>query len=295
MALNGVWYCLRQTITSLTRNLWLNIATTAMIAVALVILGGFLLLAANANHFMHLIESTVEINVFLEEEADTREVNLELTALRGVEEVRFISKEEGLREMEDSFGERGDLLQGLAGEKNPLPDSFRVQAEEADLVPPLAEKIGYLPGVETVSYGQEYVETLLQVTQWMNVIALLAVLILAAAAMFLIITTIRLSLLARQEEVSIMKYLGASNWFIRGPFLLEGMVIGFIGSCLAVLALSLGYYYLVVVLERLPVLFFVQPVVDVQMLGALLGGLLLIGIFMGGIGSVVSIRKFLKV
>lgn len=296
MALNSLWYCMRQTCTSLVRNFWLGTASAAMIAVSLIILGGFLLVAVNANQSMRIIESTVEINMFLEDEADIRDLRQRLHALDGVEEVRFVSKEQGLRELKEAFGERRDLLAGFEGENNPLPDSFRVRAEQADLVPGLARQISFFPGVYKVSYGQEYVEILVRVTQWVNLIAFGAVILLGAGAVFLIVTTIRLSLLARQDEIGIMRYLGASNWYVRGPFVLEGMVVGLAGACLAVGVLGAAYYYLVTVLGRSPlVLFFVQPVTDPRVILSILGGLLGLGLLMGGLGSLISVRKFLRV
>lgn len=298
MALNSLWYCMCQTALSLLRNFWLVLASSAMIAVSLIILGGFLLVAANASQFMRIIESTVEINVFLYDDAgagEIREIGQKIDGLVGVEGYTFVSKQQALREMEQSLGEKGDLLGGLEGENNPLPDSFRVRAEQADLVPALAHQISFYPGVEKVRYGQEYVEKLVTIVRWVNVISLGAVVLLAVAAVFLIVTTIRLSVLAREEEIGIMKYLGASNWFIRGPFVMEGMLVGLVGSLTAVIVLGLAYHYLATVLQRAALLFFLQPVTDPGVLVPILGGLLVLGVLMGGIGSLISVRKFLRV
>lgn len=294
MALNALWYSSRQTLISLARNFWLAVAAAAMIAVSLTILGAFLLVAVNAGQLMKNIESTVEINVFLHEDADVRGIRNKLGGLSGIEEFIFVSKHQGLREFEQSLGD-SSLLSGLDGDNNPLPDSFRVRAGHADLVPVLARQIAEYPGVKKVRYGEEWLGTLVKVTKWVNIISLGVGALLAAAAVFLIVTTIRLSVVAREEEVGIMKYLGASNWFVRCPFILEGMLVGFTGALVALVGLGLAYYYLVDWLQRETLIYFWYPVTDTQVLMPLLGGLLVLGLLMGGIGSVISLRKFLRV
>lgn len=295
MGLNSLWYCTRQTFVSLTRNCWLGVASAAMIAVTLVILGTFLLVAVNVGQFMRNIESTVEINVFLDDEADVRDLRQRLDGLQGVENYTFVSKQQALRELGKSFGEKSDLLAGFEGENNPLPDSFRVKAEEAGLVPALAHQITFFPGVKKVRYGEEYVDRLVKASRWVNVIALGAVVLLAVGAVFLIVTTIRLSLVAREDEVGIMKYLGASNWFVRSPFVMEGMFVGLAGALAAVAVLGGAYYYLVTELDKVNLIFFLRPVTDRETLAPLLFGLLALGVFMGGVGSWISLRKFLRV
>lgn len=293
MALSAFWYCLRQTLVSLRRNFWLNIASASMITVSLLILGGFALMALNASQFLSQVESEIEINAYLEEEAQVNNLTRQIRALAGVQRVHYVPKEQALEEMRAVFGERRDVLDGLE-EDNPLPNTLRVQTESAEAVPALAGKIEELAGVKYVRYGQGYVERLVQVTRWVNVAALFAAGLLLLAAVFLIMTTIRLSVMARRDEVEIMKYMGAGNWFIRFPFLLEGMLVGLWGSLFAVLILGWGYHYLLVLLKQVS-FFLVQPVADRQTLLGLGGGLLGLGVFTGGAASALSIRKYLRV
>ncbi len=293
MALNALRYCLVQTFVSLRRNFWLGMASAAMITVSLLILGGFSLVALNASQFLSQVESEIEINAYLKENARVNNLAREIRAMPGVDRVTYVPKEQALEEMRESLGERRNVLDGLE-EDNPLPNSFRVQTESAEVVPALAREIERLPGVDKVRYGQGYVERLIEVTRWVNVAALIAAGLLALAAVFLIMTTIRLSVMARRDEVEIMKYMGAGNWFIRFPFLLEGMLVGFLGSLWAVLILGGGYWYLLMQLERLS-FYLLQPVSDQNTLLALGGGLLALGVFIGGLASSISIRKYLKV
>lgn len=293
MALNALRYCLAQTLVSFRRNFWLGMASASMITVSLLILGSFFLVALNANQVLGQVESEIEINAYLEDGAQINYLTREIKAMSGVERVNYVTKQQALEEMRDSLGERRDALAGL-DEDNPLPNSFRVQTENAEVVPALARAIERLPGVEKVRYGQGYVERLIQVTRWVNVAALVAAGLLALAAVFLIVTTIRLSVMARRDEVEIMKYLGAGNWFVRLPFLLEGMLVGLLGSLWAVLILGGGYCYLLVQLQQVS-FYLIQPVTDQNTLLTLGGVLLGLGVFIGGMASSISIRKFLRV
>lgn len=293
MNINSLRYCLRQTFISLSRNAWLAVISASIIAVSLIILGSFILIAVNASQLMHNIEDTVEISVFLYNDANPQEIKQKLDALEGVESYAFVSRHDGLQEFSKEFGE--ELVRGLEGERNPLPDTLRIRVEQAEVVSGIAHIIEAYPGVEKVRYGEELINWLIRTTRWVNIVSLGISALLAVAAIFLIVTSIRLSLLARQEEIGIMKYLGASNWFVRFPFFLEGLLVGWIGTLFAVIVTSLSYYYIVAVLQRTLSALIFQPVTDPEIILAILGGLMLLGTSIGGIGSLISVRKFLRV
>lgn len=294
MNISALKYGLRQGIMSLRRNLWLATVTAGIIAISLAILGGFLLLAVNVGQMMRTIETNLEIAVFLEEGADPAAVSRQLADDALVQSYTFVPKEQGLVEFAQTLGDPA-FLAGMEGENNPLPDLFRVRASDAQSVAKLAEEIRAFPGVEMADYGEELVGRLISVTHWLNRLLLGMSSLLALGAVFLIITTIRLSVAARQDEVGIMKYLGASNGFIRFPFLLEGVVIGWTGTLVGTLALGLGYEQIATSLQQEALTFFIQPVTDPARILPIFGGLLLLGTLMGGIGSIISVRKFLRV
>lgn len=293
MNLNSLKYCLRQGIVSLFRNFWLAVVTAGMVAISLAILGGFLLVVLNVGQMLDNIAGNLEISVFLSDEADAQSIRTRLAGLDGVREYTFVSREQGLTDFGRSLGD-SDLFAGLAGENNPLPDMFRVRAGEPALVDQLAEKIRTYPGVEHVDYGKEFVARLLSVTRWLNRFFLGISSLLALGAVFLIVTIIRLSVMARQEEIGVMKYLGASNLFIRTPFFLEGMAMGWAGALAAAVALGASYYRLAFSLQREALIFFLQPVTDPEKLWPVFAGLLVLGTVIGGLGSLVSMRKFLR-
>lgn len=294
MNISALKYGLRQGILSLRRNLWLATVTAGIIAISLAILGGFLLLAVNVGQMLRTIETNLEIAVFLEEGGDHAAISRQLAEHALVQSYTFVPKEQGLVEFAQTLGEP-DLLAGMEGENNPLPDLFRVKAYDAQSVVTLAADIRAFPGVEMADYGEELVGRLIGVTHWLNRLLLGMSSLLALGAVFLIITTIRLSVTARQDEVGIMKYLGASNSFIRFPFLLEGVVIGWTGTLVATIALALGYEQLATSLQQEALTFFIRPVTDQARILPIFGGLLLLGTLMGGIGSIISVRKFLRV
>ncbi|MBT9130326.1 MAG: Cell division protein FtsX [candidate division WS2 bacterium] len=292
--INSLGYCLRQSIVSIYRNFWLVLVTAGIIAVSLSVFGGLLLIAVNTGQIIRNVESNVEIAIFLYDEANAEEIQFKLDNLVGVRNSTFVPKEQGLEEFRKSMN-MAIPLDGLSGKNNPLPDLFRVKAVRAEIVPELAREIQEFPGVEYVEYGEKVIDILNRVTGWLNTVFLVISSLLALGAIFLIMTTIRISVLSRQEEIGIMKYLGASNSFIRFPFILEGMVIGWLGTLSAALVLGVVYYRLVVLLKQEALAFFVQPVTDMEILLPLLIGLLVIGTLLGGLGSMVSIHRHLKV
>lgn len=288
-------YHVREAACSIARNSWLALASAGVVTVALLIFGSSLLFVLNTHHVIRDIESKVEISIFLKSDVSPRDVETLGTRLRQrpeVADVRFISKEEALQIVKQDLGDKADLLAGMEKD-NPLPDTYRVRTHRADQVPVLAAELAAWPGVEQVRYGQEVVERLLAVTRWARLVGVGAMFFLACAAVFLIATTIRLSVYARRREISIMKMLGATNWFVRSPFLLEGVILGLTGGLVAVGLTMAGYFPLVSVLENaLP---FFRLVSERQVLLPVFGGLVLFGLILGTLGSFISVHRFLKV
>jgi len=247
LSLNNISYYWVEAFKSLYRNSWLSLAAVGTIIISLFILGSSVLLVLNVNHLADRVESGVEISVYVKESVsgeDLVDLGEQIKFLGGVESVNFISRERALEEMKESFGDRQDALAGL-DEENTLPDSYRVKALSTDLVPSVAEKIEDLHGVDGVRYGHGVVEKLLVLSQWVRTMGLAIVVLLGVAAVFLIATTIRLSVYARRQEIGIMRILGATNWFIRMPFMLEGMLLGLLGGLVTSGVIYLGYSTLV--------------------------------------------------
>ncbi|KKM09757.1 cell division protein FtsX [Clostridiales bacterium PH28_bin88] len=290
-----IGYFFRQAFISVRRNGWMSVASAATVAIALFILGAFLLLVINANSVASWLESNVEIAVFLDVDAPRDkavQISKEVAALEGVAEVKLVPKEEGLADLSRRFGDGHDLLAALGG-KNPLPDYLRVKAQKPDDVPLVAEAVAALAGVEKVDYGEGTVKRLFSLLAWIRWIGLITMGLVSLAAVFLVAITVRLTVFARRREIGIMKYVGATDWFIRWPFFLEGMFLGMTGSVVAVGALYLSYVLLVDSMTA--VVSFLPLVTEAEMVLGLLSWLLLAGTVVGALGSAVSVRRFLRV
>jgi cell division transport system permease protein len=203
--------------------------------------------------------------------------------------VRFVSKEEALRIMRK---QNPELTRGLPS--NPLPDSWEVIPKRGEDVEAIAAKIPTGPGtgIEKVNYGKKTAKRILRVARVIEIVFLLAVVVLLAASALLIANTIRLSIFSRRREIEVMKLVGATNWFVRGPFMLEGLICGLAGSALAVVLLILGKEI------ALPaILGHIDESSDAQALAFVWNALILLGfgLLLGAAGSGVTIRRFLRV
>lgn len=295
MKLSSISYAFRDAFRSLWRNKFMTLASIATVAISLLILGSAWLLVINSNYLATVMESELEINVYLNDDVAREEAELMkdvFAGIAGVAEVVFVPREEGLKMLEDRFGENTNLLEAL-GDNNPLPDVYRIKALEAANVPEIAAAAAGLDRVETVRYGQGMVEKLLALTNWLRTAGMVVIVAIALAAIFLIATTIRLTVFARRREIGIMKLVGATNWYIRWPFFLEGMLIGLTGALIAVGLINLFYGELA---KNLALTVSFLPVMrDTTILYSIYRYLLIMGTGLGALGSAISLRRFLKV
>lgn len=295
MQLRMALYVFQEAFRSLRRNGWLNFAAAGTTAVSLFVLGIAVLLVVNTNYISKTVESNVEIMAYLDrglDQNDLKAIRTQIEATPGVKEVRFISKEEALATLAKRFGKESKLKESLGG-TNPLPDAFRIRMSEPRQVASAAASINRLPGVEKVRYGQGVVEKMFKLTAWIRLISMVVMGLLGVCSVFLIATTIRLTMFARRREISIMKWVGATDWFVRWPFLLEGMILGAAGALVAVAVLGFSYSALTGKLQE--VLAFLPVVRDYRVLIHLFEGLFTAGIGLGLVGSFISVHRYLRV
>lgn len=284
MKISAIRYSFRDAFRSFWRHFGITVASITTVAISLLILGFTLLLVLNSQYIAGFMESQVEINLFLREDIsrqDARAFENKLTRIEGVELVEFIPKEDALKLMEDSYGKDVDITKALGG-NNPLPDTYRVKVVDVELVPQVAATIEKYDEVESLRYGQDFVNRLINFTNWLRNAGLVVIVGILFASLFLITTTIRLTVFARKKEISIMKYVGATNLFIRAPFFLEGMMIGLIGALISVVILYLAYGTVVnYALSSVP---FMPLITDKTLLYQIFGYLLLGGNILRGYG-----------
>lgn len=295
MKIRTTEYFIREVFLSLKRNNWMSVASIGTVAVSLFIFGMFLMLVMNMNKMAESLESQVQINVYLEdsvEREDARDIGRELEDMQGVEKVTFISREDAMERFKERLGDQSTLLDALE-DTNPLPDAFEVTLARPELVKTAAESIEKLDGVESAKYGQDVMEHLFEITRLIRIFGFSLMLVLALATLFIISNTIRLTVFARRKEIAIMKYVGATDWFIRWPFVLEGMVLGLFGSLLA--ALLLRATYTGIAGKVYETLAFFPLIPEQPFLTYITIIVILNGMAVGAVGSAVSIKRFLKV
>ena len=288
-------YFIKETYKSIRRNGFMSFASISTVAVSLLVLGMFLLIFLNTNNLAQYLESQVQVSVYMQDDAQAQEladVEAKLQQMPGVVKVSAISKEQALERFKERLGDQEQLLNSL-GKDNPFPNSFDVQVDSPERIKEITPLIAQLSKVETAKFGQEVVEHLFQLTKILRFGGVVLVIFLAMATLFIISNTIRLTVFARRKEVVIMKYVGATDWFIRWPFLLEGMTLGFFGAILASLCINSIYSAL---LDRIHATLAFLPLLSASpLLGYVSLFLLLAGTGIGALGSYISLRKFLRV
>ncbi len=295
MKFSTKWYYIKETFTSLKRNSLMSIASISTVALSILVLGIFLTMVLNVNNLASHLENQVQVTIYMDDSASAEQLKHMEKVLRstaGIVKVTPRTKEEALAEFRKRLGEQQKLLAAL-GEDNPFPASFEIQVDKPERIPQLVAQFQQMPGVETAKFGQEVVEHLFQLTRVLRIGGILLIVLLAIATLFIISNTIRITVFARRREVNIMKYVGATDWFIRWPFLLEGMLMGFAGAVIASLILVQGYNAIQAKIYGTLAFFPMLP--SWPTMGYLSAGLICVGTLIGALGSSISLRKFLDV
>ncbi|MBS4219370.1 permease-like cell division protein FtsX [Bacillus sp. FJAT-49711] len=286
---------LRESFKSLRRNGWMTFASVSAVTVTLLLVGVFFVILMNMNKFASDLEQDVEIRTHIEltaKKKDQEALGEKIKKLDLVESVEFSSKEDELNHLIQTMGKEWNFIEE---QENPLHDVFIVKTKKPADTPIVAQQIRKMEFVNSAEYGEKKVDRLFQVLKTSRNIGLVLIIGLLFTAMFLISNTIKITIFARRREIEIMKLVGATNWFIRWPFLFEGMWLGILGSILPIAVVATGYYYAYDFMEMRIPRQLIQPleytpfVYEVSLL------MLLIGIIIGGWGSFISVRRFLKV
>lgn len=284
----------RESMKSLGRNSWMSFASASAVTVTLLLVGVFVMIMMNLNKVAEDLEKDVEIKVLVEltaDEAMIDQLEQDIKKVKGIDSVVYSTKEAELEDLIKDFGAN----MGLSEQNNPLRAAFYVKAANPQETETVAKRIDHLANTYSVEYGEGKIEKLFGFLNLARNIGLGLILALLFTAMFLISNTIRITIVARRREIEIMKLVGATNWFIRIPFVLEGMWIGILGAILPITLVTLLYYNLYEVVQPYlkGELFNLLPLTPfLYQLNALI---LIMGIFIGVWGSFMSVRKFLRV
>jgi len=259
MKLSSIKYFIADALKSIKRNKTISLASMATVLMTLLIFGVFLLTALNVN--------------------------------KGVKDIE--SKDQALEKFKDQLNEYQDLLSGYTKETNPLPASFLVSLEKPDYAKDVESSVKDMTGVENIGNDQDIINKISSFTNAIRWVGVVLFIILVAVSLFLIMNTIKLTVFSRRREIGIMKFVGATDWFIRWPFIIEGILIGFTGAILSTLALFFSYKALYLELSKQ--LITVNLVNPYYVFNTMSWEFVLGGIVIGAFGSIIALRKFLIV
>ena len=297
MKLSKIRYAFSEAKKNVLRNGLMSIASLFTIAACLVILGVFAIITMNLNNFTGKIEDQCEVQLYINlgtsrERVD--EIKKEILDIANVKEATLYTKEEMYEYVkEDMFVGNEDLLEGLEDD-NPFGDSYRITLESIENTEETVALLEKIADVEKVVNKQNVVNIVLSLSKMIRRFSIAVMLVLLIIAIVIISNTVRLTVFNRRKEINIMKYIGATNRFIKGPFLLEGLIIGFLGAIFAFLIVFWGYYALLEFMKGVNIGSI--EFVGIWQIAPVIAGLFFVfGSLIGVIGSGISMRKYLRV
>lgn len=280
------------------RNISLSIASISCITVTLVIVATAIVGSWNVENFTDLIKDDFTIVAFVKNDAteeDKTKIKDELEKIKNIESIDFISKKDILEEMKTTSDTFNSVMSSWDESENPLDDTYQIRVKEDEEINKTAKKIASIEKIEKVSYGEGMVDNMLSIFRIIKNILIVIVVALVVVTAFLIVNTIKITIFSRQEEIEIKRLVGASNFSIKQPFVIEGLIIGVLGSIIPILVTIYGYSYLyartggkmfsqfIKLVKPFPFSIYVSLI------------LLAIGVLVGMYGSNRAVRKYLKI
>lgn len=275
------------------RNVWVNrlmsLASITVLMACLIMIGLGTMLYLNVDLLLNKIESQNVVMVYIEDGVEPSIVGNKIKVIDNIADCEFVSKEEAFEAQKESMGDDAILLEGM---ENPMPDAYKVTIADLTKFDATVNEIKQLDNIEQVRENGDVADKLVSIRKAVTIIAIGIVALLFLVSLFIISNTIRITMFSRKLEISIMKAVGATNWFVRWPFMIEGMLLGLISAVVSFGALIGLYQGMIKVFSDMITLFNPVPFMDyaLYILAAFLG----IGIFTGSFGSLISMGKYLK-
>ena len=300
MKYNILGYLIGEGFSNVFKNKKSTGASLMIMCATMIIFGIFLILGENINHFVKEIESAQGIQVFVKNEAtqeQVEELGEKIRQLEGVSTTEFVSKEQALDQMKEKFGDKKDLLEGYEGENNIFTASYIVTLTDLSLSQSIQDQILTLENVKKITSKDETVTTLINLANGIKIVTGVILILLIIISIFIIANTIKLTVHARRKEISIMKYVGATNNFIRWPFIVEGIIIGILAAMLSILLLGLLYNFTAekILESSITDMVNIQLLTFAEIFPLVITVYLLLGMGIGALGSLISMRKYLEV
>lgn len=297
MKISTFKYYIIDALKSIKRNRTISLASVITVTTTLFIMGVFILLMQNVNIGMKNVESQVKIQVFLNDNITSKDQNnldQKLGNISGVKSFKFEDKSEALEKFNEQVSENNSsLLNNYNSSNNPLPNSYIVELENPEMSQQVISAIENMPGIESIGNDQKFTNKLITLSKNVKWIGLALFILMVLVSIFLISNTIKLTIYSRRREIGIMKFVGATDWFIRWPLIIEGAIIGLLGAvCSNILVYYLYKLVFIKINENLLLINLLSPSYITQ---TLQWQFILIGILIGSVGSFWSLIKFLKV
>ena len=299
MRYNVIGYLLSEGFHNVMKNKKSTGASLMIMCATMLIFGLFFLIGENVNHMMLEIESEQGMQVFMYKDATEEQIQKlqeDINSLEDVAKVTHITKEDGLKSIMENWGENAKLLEGYI-EDNPLGDSFVVTLTNLEKSEEVKSKIEGFENVKTIEVRDKTINALISVANGVRIISGVILVLLIVISIFIIANTIKLTVHARRKEISIMKYVGATNGFIRWPFIVEGVIIGIVAALLSILVLGVSYNFIIEKITSSDVVTTIglSLLTFSEVFALVITVYLILGIGIGTIGSMISMRKYLEV
>lgn len=292
-------YFFREGLGGLRKNLLMATASIVAVIACISIMSFSYCVASNLRHILQQMEDSIGISVFLSGEPTSEDIEQMRTRIEQIEHVmgvQYVSPNDALEKLKQDWGAEEDIFVGLDEGNNPLSHSFQITLDTIENQGSVLSALGGIDGIDNIRHGQTETELIMKANRVFNIASVLVMLILGVISVMIIMNTIRISVVNRRVEINIMKYVGATDWFIRWPFIIEGVIIGMVG---AVIPLLLGMPLYAKIISSLYSYFPVIKMIQFRLMGDVFAFLfpaaMCFGIALGVIGSVTSIRKHLRV
>ncbi len=298
MKIRSLKYIFNQGLVGVWRNRTMGLASIASVSATLIVLGLIIILVLNINNMAELAQVQFEtIQVFLEDDLPLKsisEIGERIDNIDGVKSTMYESKEVALGNMKDRWGDQAHLLEYL--ETNPLPNSYIIYLDSIEQAHEVVYELEKIHGISDIRYYKEIIDNLIRIASFITNVGLVLIVTLIIISIFIIVNTIKITLNARKQEITIMKDIGATNWFIRWPLIIEGTILGFIGAFIAVVVVHYGYqHFHNIILTRFTIMFSAYMITVPEMFGRISVMFAIIGSGVGALGSILSLRRYLRV
>ena len=289
---------IRDAFKSVIRNFSLSLASISCITITLVIVAIAIIASFNVNNFTSEIEKDLTIVVFLDNdvtEAQIKDVKSDLEDITNIEKIEFQSKTDVKKQMQDESEVFSKILDTWPEDESPLKDTYQIKVKDVNKIGATAEKIKKIKNVSVVRYGEGMVEKLISAFDSVKKVTYGVVIALVIVTIFLIVNTIKLTISARKREIGIMRLVGASNFTIKTPFIVEGMILGLLGSIVPVIFTTYGYLTFYKHFNGYLFSELIKLILPEPFIYTVSGIVIVIGILVGMLGSASAVRKYLKI